>query len=74
MNKNCFAYGRANHCKVLKTMLCRCGTCRFFKTKKQYRDDCRKAEKHLETLDISTQRYIADKYFNSFAQRQKEGV
>ncbi len=40
---NCFAY-KETDCSVLKKLYCKKGTCRFFKTKDQYRKDKEKYE------------------------------
>lgn len=36
VNKDCFAYGTESHCRILKEVICKNGTCSFYKTSQQF--------------------------------------
>ena len=60
MNKDCFAYGNDQKCKILKFK--KCNKCPFYKTSQQLEIECKKAKKRLALLNVDKQAYILDKY------------
>lgn len=42
IRRDCFAYGTAKRCRILTEVICGTDDCKFYKTKKQYREDFKK--------------------------------
>jgi hypothetical protein len=68
---NCFAYspdgyrhGYYNNCKATINEKCPGEKCPFYRTPEQAQELRRKANARLASLDKTTQRYIAEKYYN----------
>ncbi|MEA1959695.1 MAG: hypothetical protein U9N81_00085 [Bacillota bacterium] len=64
MDDKCYALTGKNRCKILTVIKCPEISCSFFKTIQQALESCEEANARLASLDQTSQRSIADKYYH----------
>lgn len=62
MGKICYA-NKGNQCRILTVSRCIGENCSFFKTSEDQKEEIKKANVRIASLDKATQKYIADTYY-----------